>query len=294
MMIDPNKGLCYLYHEFFTPSLTPLSAMISLRLNYKKVHEDLVKFIRDEVCKAGFEKAILGLSGGVDSSLCAYLATEALGNKNVYGINMPYKDSSSDGIQHARQVAGQLKIHFISIEITPMIDSYFESFPDADPIRRGNKMARERMSILYDQSAIFNALVLGSSNKTEILLGYGTIYGDMACAINPLGDMYKTQVWDLARGVGVSKKIIEKVPTADLWQGQTDEGELGFPYSEVDRLLNLMIDNRLSREELIEEGFRADFIERVEMRIGCSEYKRRMPIIAEIPRHGKGGTNGGQ
>jgi NAD+ synthase len=264
--------------------------MISLRLNYKKVHGDLVKFIRDEVHKAGFEKAVLGLSGGVDSSLCAYLATEALGQGNVYGINMPYRDSSTDGIHHARQVASKLKINFISIEITPMIDPYFESFPDMDPIRKGNKMARERMSILYDQSARFNALVVGSSNKTEILLGYGTIYGDMACAINPLGNLYKTQVWDLAREVGVLEEIIEKVPSAELWHGQTDEGELGFSYSEVDRLLNLMIDSGLTREELIRKGFRKDFIERVMERIRSSEFKRCMPVVAGTSQHGKGGS----
>jgi NAD+ synthase len=264
--------------------------MISLRLNYKKVHGDLVKFIRDEVHGAGFEKAVLGLSGGVDSSLCAYLTAEALGNGNVHGMNMPYKDSSIEGIHHARQVANQLKIHFISIEITPMIDAYFESFPDEDPIRRGNKMARERMSILYDQSARCNALVVGSSNKTEILLGYGTIYGDMACAINPLGNLYKTQVWDLAREVGVPEEIIEKVPSADLWQGQTDEGELGFPYSEVDRLLNLMIDNRLSTGELIREGFTEDLIERVMERIRSSEFKRCMPTVADTSKHEKGGS----
>ena len=145
-------------------------------------------------------------------------------------------------------------------------------------------MARERMSILYDQSARFNALVLGSSNKTEFLLGYGTIYGDMACAINPLGNLYKTQVWDLARRVGVPKEIIEKEPSADLWQGQTDEGELGFPYREVDQLLNLMIDEGLPREELVLRGFGEEFIERVMMRVRSSAYKRRMPIVAEISR----------
>jgi NAD+ synthase len=268
--------------------------MLSLDLDYKNVHLDLVEFIRSEVHGAGFERAVLGLSGGVDSSLCAHLAAEALGNGNIYGVNMPYRDSSRDGIRHARDVANTLKIHFISVEITPMIDSYFASFPDANPIRRGNKMARERMSILYDHSAKFNALVLGSSNKTEILLGYGTIYGDMACAINPLGDLYKTQVWGLAQELGIPGEIVEKAPSADLWQGQTDEGELGFQYREVDRLLNLMIDNTLNRTELMEEGFREDFIDKVQVRIRSSEHKRRMPIVAEIPRQRKGGANGGQ
>jgi NAD+ synthase len=279
----------------FSPLGIPLYwTMISLRLNDKKVHEDLVSFIRDEVHRAGFENAVLGLSGGVDSSLCAYLAAEALGRGNVYGINMPYKDSSLDGIRYARQVSDHLKIHYLSVEITPMIDSYFKAFPDADPIRRGNKMARERMTILYDHSAQFNALVLGSSNKTEILLGYGTIYGDMACAINPLGDLYKTQVWDLAREVGVPEEIIEKVPSADLWQGQTDEEELGFSYREVDQLLDLMVDKGLPRQELIRRGFGEEFIERVIERIRSSAYKRRMPIIAHISRHGREGAEGGQ
>lgn len=277
-----------MYHEFSSPIHLPLIwTMISLQLDYERVHEDLVKFIRDEVLKAGFEKAVLGLSGGVDSSLCAYLTTEALGNENVYGINMPYRFSSTDGIQYARHVASKLKIHFISIEITPMIDAYFDSFSDMDPIRKGNKMARERMSILYDQSARFKALVMGSSNKTEILLGYGTIYGDTACAINPLGDLYKTQVWDLSREVGVPEEIIEKTPSAELWQGQTDEGELGFSYTEVDGLLNLMIDKGLNTRELVERGFKEDFIERVMARIRSSGFKRRMPIVAEISKYGK-------
>jgi NAD+ synthase len=268
--------------------------MISLRLNYKKVHEDLVGFIRDEVHGAGFDKVVLGLSGGIDSSLCAYLAAESLGNENVYGINMPYTHSSSEGIRYARKVADHLKIHFLSVEITPMVDSYFQSFPDANPIRRGNKMARERMSILYDHSARFDGLVLGSSNKTEILLGYGTIYGDMACAINPLGDLYKTQVWDLAREVGVPREVIDKTPSADLWQGQTDEEELGFPYGEVDQLLDLMVDKGLPRQELIRRGFGEEFIERVTERIRSSAYKRRMPIIAYISRHGREGAEGSQ
>jgi NAD+ synthase len=291
LTIDPGGRLCYVYHEFSFPGFyLHMVPMISLRLDYKKVHRDLVRFIRGEVHKAGFERAVLGLSGGVDSSLSAFLSAGALGNGNVYGINMPYRESSTLGVQHAQQVAKQLNIQFLSIEITPMIDMYVQSFPDADPVRKGNKMARERMSILYDQSARFSALVVGSSNKTEILLGYGTIYGDMACAINPLGDLYKTQVWDLAREVGVPEEIIEKAPTADLWRGQTDEAELGLSYHEVDRLLNLMIDNGLGLEDLVSEGFTEDFIRKVAIRIRSSEFKRRMPVVGKIPQQGKGGS----
>src|SRR2546423_9425654 len=199
-----------------------------LRINPELVRRILVGFIRNEVRKVGFERVVLGLSGGVDSSLVATLAAEALGADNVLALIMPYKTSDPKSKADALQVAHQLDIHHLEIDISPQIDAYFERFPDADQKRRGNKMARERMSILYDQSWAWHALVIGTSNKTELLLGYGTIYGDMASAINPIGDLYKTQVWQLADAVGVPTAIVQKAPSPDLWSGQSDETDLGF------------------------------------------------------------------
>ncbi len=184
------------------------------------------------------------------------LAAEALGAKNVLAILMPYKSSNPDSQAHAEMIAQKSGIESLVVDITPQIDAYFERFPDADARRRGNKMARERMTILYDHSARWNALVIGTSNKTELLLGYGTLYGDMASAINPLGDLYKTQVWALAEAIGVPAVIVGKEPSADLWVGQTDEGELGFTYREVDQLLYMMVDQRCTKPELISSGFR--------------------------------------
>src|SRR5437870_704753 len=166
-----------------------------LAINPELVRKILVRFIQNEVQKVGFERVVLGLSGGVDSSLVANLASQALGPTKVLAVIMPYKSSDPKSRSDALQVVQQLGINHLEAEITPQIDAYFERFPDADQRRKGNKMARERMTILYDQSLVFRALVIGTSNKTELLLGYGTIYGDMASAINPVGDLYKTQVW---------------------------------------------------------------------------------------------------
>lgn len=242
----------------------------------------LVGFIRNEVTKVGLQRSVLGISGGVDSSLCAYLAAEALGPSQVLGIMMPYKTSSPESLAHAEQVVQELGIHHLKVDITPMIEAYFARFPQADPVRRGNKMARERMSILYDQSAAERALVLGTSNKSELLLGYGTLYGDMASAINPLGDLYKSQVWSLAEFVGVPLDIVRKRPSADLWQGQSDEEELGFAYAEVDEILFLMVDKRYTCQELIERGYPSDFVRQVYQRIQNTQYKRRLPVIAKV------------
>ncbi|MGH7907849.1 MAG: NAD+ synthase [Candidatus Binataceae bacterium] len=242
----------------------------------------LSDFIRNEFHKVGMEKAVLGLSGGVDSSLSAALAAEALGADNVLGVMMPYKLSSPESLADARLVAARFGIRTLAIDITPQIDAYFERFADADNRRRGNKMARERMTILYDHSVAFGGLVLGTSNKTELLLGYGTLYGDMASAVNPLGDLYKTQVWEIAAQAGVPEEIVRKKPSADLWQGQTDEGELGFSYRQVDELLFLMVDRRYSPAELIESGFPAHFVRRVSMMVRNSQFKRRLPVIAKL------------
>jgi len=254
----------------------------TIPINPAVLRRILVGFIRNEVRKVGVERVVLGLSGGVDSSLAAFLAAEALGPANVLGIRMPYSASSKESLEHAQLVADATGIQVATIAITPQIDAYFAAIPDATPLRRGNKMARERMTILYDHSASWRALVLGTSNKTELLLGYGTLHGDMASALNPLGDLYKTQVWALSEAVGVPAPIVEKQPSADLWQGQTDEHELGFEYRAVDRLLYLMVDERFEDEDLVAAGFAVAFVQRVRGMVQRSQFKRRLPVIAKV------------
>ena len=242
----------------------------------------LTAFIANEVRKVGVERVVVGLSGGVDSAVSAMLAAEALGAANVLAIKMPYRASSAESLQHADKVIVCAGIASLQIDITPQIDAYFDRFPDADNRRRGNKMARERMTILYDHSARWQGLVLGTSNKSELLLGYGTLHGDMASAVNPLGDLYKTQVWALAEHVGVPGEIIDKPPSADLWMGQTDEAELGFGYREVDALLYVMVDLRYSQAELQAAGFSDAFVQRISDLLCNSQFKRRLPVIAKI------------
>jgi len=246
------------------------------------VERILCDFIADEVSKVGVERVVLGLSGGVDSSVSAALAARALGPKNVLGVMLPYRSSSSQSLTDALAVAEACGIETETVDITPQIDAYFANRPDASNLRRGNKMARERMTILYDMSAELGALVLGTSNKTELLLGYGTLYGDMASAINPIGDLYKTQVWGLAAHMQLPESVISKPPTADLWSGQTDEEELGFGYADVDRLLYWMVDERCERSELIAMGFSPEFVERIAAMVQGSQFKRRLPVIAKV------------
>ncbi len=256
--------------------------MNALHIDCDLVAHTLCGFIADEIGKFGFRRAVVGMSGGVDSTLAAYLATRALGPGNVTGLMMPYRSSTRDSLADAQLAASELGIAHELIEITPQIDAYFEHYPDADQLRRGNKMARERMTILYDRSMAYHAIVVGSSNKTEALLGYTTLWGDMACGVNPLGDLYKTQVRQLARHVGVPPHIIEKTPTADLWPGQTDEGELGFSYAEVDQVLFALVDERCTVAEIIEKGFERAFVHRVYELVRNAQYKRRPPIVAKI------------
>jgi len=242
----------------------------------------LVRFLRDEIHKSGFKRAILGLSGGVDSAVVCHLLERALGPENVWAVCMPYKSSNPESLSDARLVAENLGVHFEVIEITPMVDAYFDMFPSITNLRRGNKMARERMTILFDHSHDLKALVTGTSNKTELLLGYGTQFGDMASAINPIGDLYKTQLWQLAEFLKVPRRVIDKAPSADLWAGQTDEGELGFTYREVDKLLYYMVDERFTFEELETKGFNPEFVKKVFVKMRDSQYKRRLPLIAKI------------
>nr|WP_246559135.1 NAD+ synthase [Geoanaerobacter pelophilus] len=262
--------------------MSDATQVTGLSINAALVRRILVGFLAEEVHKVGLKRAVLGLSGGIDSALVAYLAAEALGPENVQAIIMPYKQSNPESEAHARLVAEQLGIEHCVIGITPMVDAYFEMFPDADSMRRGNKMARERMTILFDHSAARGALVLGTSNKTELLLGYGTLYGDMASALNPIGDLYKTQIWQLSEEMGVPREVIDKKPSADLWAGQTDEQELGFTYKAVDELLYQMVDLRKSRSELLAAGFEAAFIDKIYAKVQNSHFKRRLPVIAKV------------
>ncbi len=254
----------------------------ALKLNAKMVRELLVRFIRDETTNAGFSKAVIGISGGVDSSVSAFLAAEALGKENVWGVILPYKSSSKESVKDAEEVAKLLGIRSETIDISDMVDGYASSRHVKDRVRLGNLMARARMTVLYDISARERALVVGTSNKSELLIGYGTQFGDTACAINPLGDLYKTQIWQLAEILGVPKKIVEKKPTADLWPGQTDEGDIGLSYSELDALLFHMVDERMSVDDLVKSGFKSETAKRVAELVRKNQFKRRPPLIAKI------------
>ena len=258
--------------------------MNKLDLNLKDIHNELVEFLRENFKKAGFSKAVLGLSGGIDSALVAYLLRDALGKENVLAIMMPYKSSNPDSLNHAKLVVEDLKINSKTIEITDMIDAYFKNEKEATSLRMGNKMARERMSILFDYSSKENALVVGTSNKTEIYLGYSTQFGDAACALNPVGDLYKTNIWDLSRYLKIPNELIEKKPSADLWEGQTDEQEMGLTYKEADQVMYRLLEENKTVEEVLAEGFNKDLVDNIVRRMNRSEYKRRMPLIAKIKR----------
>ena len=253
-----------------------------LEINTDLARKILTAFLREEITRTGMKRGLVGVSGGVDSALSCFLAAEALGPENVLAIRMPYKKSSPESLQHAESVIRATGVKSLTIDITPMVEPLFDQFADIDERRKGNVMARERMIVLYDQSAAFGGLVIGTGNKTEILLGYTTLYGDSACAINPLGDLYKTQVRQLARAMGVPESIVAKAPTADLWAGQTDEGELGFTYTEVDQLLYLLVDERYSPEECVQAGFKKTFVQRVVEIIRRNQFKRVLPPIAKL------------
>ncbi|MGQ0552496.1 MAG: NAD+ synthase [Planctomycetota bacterium] len=256
--------------------------MNQLEIDPQLVEQLLVRFVRDETRSAGLSKVVVGLSGGVDSAVSAAIAARALGPDNTLALALPYKASSASSLTDAMSVASQLGIELCVVDVSPQIDAYFAGDAQASSLRRGNKMARERMSILYDRSAASNALVLGTSNKTELLLGYGTLHGDMASAINPIGDLYKTQVFMMARHFCLPDAVVTKPPSADLWQGQTDESEMGFAYADVDALLYDLVERRYSAAELLAAGYAREFIERVRRMISRSQFKRRMPIIAKL------------
>lgn len=253
-----------------------------LDIDISLVHNILVRFIKDEVVTAGFRKAVVGVSGGVDSAVVAFLAAEALGKKNVRGVLMPHALSSRESLIDARRVVRATGIKNETVNITPIVTGFQKATGRTNSVRLGNAMARARMIVLYDRSALDKALVLGTSNKTELLLGYGTLHGDLAAAINPVGDLYKTQVWRLAKELGVPEEVISKNPSADLWKGQTDEGEFGFTYAQADALLSAMVDERLSDADLEGRGFSRALILKVRKRMQRNQFKRRPPVIAKV------------
>jgi len=239
-------------------------------------------FIRGQLRQAGFERCVLGLSGGIDSGLVAYLVSEAIGADKLLCVLMPYRTSSPASRGDAEAIVADLGCESELVEITPMVDGYFGEGSDASALRRGNFMARMRMAVLYDRSVTFGGLVVGTGNKTESLIGYTTLFGDNACAFNPIGDLYKSQVRQLAAVVGVPHQVIAKAPSADLWPDQTDEGEGAFSYPLLDRVLYWRIDRRRSADELVHMGFERELVERVERLVATSEFKRQVPPVAKL------------
>jgi len=268
-----------------TPHVDIVSAKPSdpdpLAIDPELTRKWLVSFLKDEVGRRrGFKKGLVGLSGGVDSALTAFLAVEAFGKENVVGVRMPYRTSSPESLEHAQLVIDQLGIPSTTIDISGAVDGYLKQIGEADPHRLGNIMARERMIVLFDLSALHKALPLGTSNKSERLLGYFTWHGDDAPPVNPLGDLFKTQVWELARHVGVPEAIVGKPATADLIKGQTDEGDLGVSYAVADRVLYHLIRGEEPK------GGGGDFskkeVEIVRKRLDSTHWKRRLPTVAVV------------
>src|SRR5512137_2646461 len=254
----------------------------NLSIDTGLVRKILTEFIRSEITRAGFSRAVINLSGGIDSAVSFALAAEAIAPQNVLALRLPYKTSAADSLEHAQLLIDQFGCPSVTIPITDMVDPLIEREPAMSDIRKGNLMARARMIVAYDQSEAFKGLVVGTGNKTEILLGYTTLYGDSACALNPIGDLYKTQVRQLARALNIPEKIINKAPSADLWTGQTDEGELGFTYEDVDKLLYLLVDQRYRPEECVEAGFEEKFVRKVVERVRRNQFKRILPPIAKL------------
>jgi NAD+ synthase len=271
MTIDPGTTPAELFE---LPAEVAIDTGIARRV--------IADFIRGQLRQAGFERLVLGLSGGIDSALVAFLAAEAIGADKLLCVLMPYRTSSPASQSDAEDVVRRLGCASELVDISPMVDAFFADDPDASSLRRGNFMARQRMAVLYDRSVTWGGLVIGTGNKTESLIGYTTVFGDNACAFNPVGDLYKTQVRQLSAAMGVPEQIITKAPSADLWPGQTDESEAGFSYPVLDRLLFWRIDKRRSIDEVVAMGFDRTLVERVERLIAGAEFKRQVPPIAKL------------
>lgn len=264
------------------------SVLPRLKINTDLATRILTGFIRDSINKAGMTRAVIGLSGGIDSAISAYLAAQALGAENVLALRMPYATSSAASLSDAESVIEDLGLPHLVVPISEMAQPLIERFPDMSPLRKGNIMARLRMITLYDQSMAWGGLVMGTSNKTEFLLGYSTIYGDSGVALHPIADLYKCQVRQMARHLSVPTAIIEKPPSADLWVGQTDEDELGFTYDQADQVLFLLVDERYTVDEVADEGFDREFVVQIWERVKANHYKRTMPNIAKLSKRSIG------
>jgi NAD+ synthase len=252
------------------------------RLDTELAERVLVRFLREETARAGFDRLVLGLSGGVDSAVAALLAARAVGPEHVHAIALPARESSAESLEHARLVAQAGGLALTVTEIGPAADALIASLGPTTPLRRGNVYARVRMIALFDASARLPALVVGTSNKTELLLGYGTLHGDLASALNPLGDLWKCQVKDLARHLGVPAAVVEKPPSADLWPGQTDEADLGFTYAEADAILHRLVNMRASPDAIVAEGFPEATVRKIVRTVMRTQFKRRPPMIAKL------------
>ncbi len=249
-------------------------------INWQIIKEQLIRFLKDELNKTGLKKITVGISGGLDSAVVAVLCKEAFGD-NMSGVLMPSQYSSDDSAKDAIELCKKFNITYETVEIAPMVEAY-SPYMNGDKLRIGNYSARVRMSVLYDISARDSSIVVGTSNKSEVLLGYGTIFGDVACAINPIGEMYKSDEFEFAKFLNVTDAIINKKPSADLWEGQSDEDDLGYTYKQIDDVLKLIVDNKLSKDEAVQKGFESKLIDMLEHRIKTNAFKGKLPVIANI------------
>jgi NAD+ synthase len=264
----------------------PMSALYDmpaeLAIDTSIARRVIAEYIRGQLRQAGFERTVVGLSGGIDSAVVAFLVAEAIGAERLFAVLMPYRTSSPSSRSDAEAVVARLGCASEVVDISPMVDAFFANDPDASSLRRGNFMARQRMAVLYDRSVTWSGLVVGTGNKTESLIGYTTLFGDSACAFNPIGDLYNSQIRQMAEALGVPEAIIRKAPSADLWPGQTDEAEADISYPVLDRLLFWRVDKRRSVDEVVAMGFERALVERVDRMIAGSEFKRQVPPIAKL------------
>jgi NAD+ synthase len=259
-----------------------VSANVPPALNLNLAQRVIHRFLQEELAKTGMQGFVVGLSGGVDSAVACALAARAIGPEKVLALKMPYRTSSPQSEEDADRVIAQLGVRSGRADISPLVDAHFQADPEAPPLRRGNFMARVRMACLFDRSAKEKALVLGTSNKTELLLGYGTWYGDMASSLNPIGDLYKTQVRALAQELALPESVVRKPPSADLWPDQTDEGEMGLTYADADAILYLLVDERFTVEEVAAQGYSQELVRKVLRMVEGSQFKRRLPVICKL------------